>query len=146
VFERFTERARQVVIYAQDEARSRGHAEIGTEHLLLGLIREGNGIAARALQSAGVHLDRAGEAVEARWGRREAPQTGQMPFTTRAHDTLKQSAGEASALGHGFVGTEHVALALTRPGASGGAIDVLADLGIDPQSLRVGVLRTMSGD
>ena len=136
MFERFTERARQVVVLAQDEARALRHNYIGTEHLLLGLLREEEGIAARVLGELGVTVDE----VRAQVGRivgqgDEEVDTGQIPFTPRAKKVLELALREAQALGHQYIGTEHVLLGLLRL-TSGTAHVALRDLGIDMQSVR----------
>jgi ATP-dependent Clp protease ATP-binding subunit ClpC len=114
VFERFTERARQAVVLAQDEARGLGHNYIGTEHLLLGLLREEEGIAARVLEARKVDLDVVRAEVSRIVGIGEALETGQVPFTPRAKRVLELSLKEALALGHDWIGTEHVLLGLAR--------------------------------
>jgi ATP-dependent Clp protease ATP-binding subunit ClpA len=145
VFERFTERARQVVVLAQDDARMVGHAYIGTEHLLLGLLREEEGIAARALRSLGVELGDARAGVLAIVGSSDARETGQIPFTPRAKRTLEAALEEAVALGHGFVGTEHVLLGLLRIDESV-ALEVLTKLGAARDDVRAAVLAELGGE
>jgi ATP-dependent Clp protease ATP-binding subunit ClpC len=147
VFERFTERARQVVVLAQDEARRLRHDYIGTEHLLLGLLREEEGIAARVLESLGLTVD----AVRAQVARIVAPgepvQTGgmhQIPFTPRAKKVLDLSLREAIALGHSYIGTEHVLLGLLHEG-DGVATRILIDAGAGPDRVRNAVLNHLSG-
>jgi len=135
VFERFTERARQVVVFAQQEARDLGHNYIGTEHLLLGLLREEDGLGARTLASAGVTLEDARARVEIIIGRGEGQPTGQIPFTPRAKKALELALREAMGLGHNYIGSEHVLLGLTRANENM-ASRVLHELGVDAESLR----------
>ena len=114
-FERFTERARQAVVLAQDEARGLGHAFIAPDHLFLGLLRESEGLAARVLDSVGVDVGVAHADVRGRLGEgRPSPPTGQIPFTAPAKATLEAALREALALGHNYIGTEHLLLGLTR--------------------------------
>ena len=136
MFERFTERARQVLVCAQEEARKLNHDYIGTEHLLLGLLREGDGVGARVLISQGLELERVRADVARIVRVGEAPPTGQIPFTPRATKVL-ESANRAAA---GDVGTEHVLLGLIRENG-GVAARVLFDFGVDPESIRKEVLR-----
>jgi ATP-dependent Clp protease ATP-binding subunit ClpC len=144
VFERFTERARQVVVLAQDEARSLGHDWIGTEHLLLGLLREEEGIAARVLEQRKIDL----EAVRSRLGEIHAPSeqvsTGQIPFTPRAKGVLEHSLREAQVLGHDWIGTEHILLGLLRE-PDGLAVRMIAELGAPPGAVAEDVLRVLGG-
>ena len=114
VFERFTDRARKVVVLAQEEARLLEHNYIGTEHILLGLIREGEGLAAKALASMRVSLHDARKEVEALIGRGTSPKGGHIPFTPRAKKVLELSLREALQLGHNYIGTEHLLLGLIR--------------------------------
>jgi len=144
VFERFTERARQVVVLAQDEARELRHNYIGTEHLLLGLIREEQGLAARVLAALGVTLDDARGRVRAVVGEGEEATTGQIPFTPRAKRTLELALREAHALGHDYLGTEHILLGLARVG-EGIALQILFDMGIEADALRSEVIRQFEG-
>ncbi len=144
MFERFTERARHVPVYAQDEARLLRHHHIGTEHLLLGLFREEEGLAARVLDSLGITIGDVRERVAAVVppGEEEAPV--QIPFTPRAKKMLEQSLREALSIGHNHIGTEHLLLGLTRdPEAVGSRI--LCDLGHQPDDVRNAVLGTISG-
>jgi ATP-dependent Clp protease ATP-binding subunit ClpC len=142
VFERFTEPARQVVVYASEEARELRHDAIGTEHLLVGLLREERGLAARVLESLGVTLTDVRHQVGRIVGTDLDAQTGQMPFTARVKNVLELAATEADELGHAIVGTEHVLLALLREG-SGVAVQLLADAGVTPESGRAAVLRAL---
>jgi ATP-dependent Clp protease ATP-binding subunit ClpA len=142
MFERFTERARQVVVLAQEEARLLGHDYIGTEHLLLGLLREEEGLAARILESLAVTLDDVRERVTRIVGLGEAAQTGQIPFTPRAKKVLELSLREALGLGHEFIGTEHLLLGLTRD-VDGVAAQILRELGLDGERIRGQVTETL---
>jgi len=116
VFERFTDRARRVVVLAQDEARMLNHDYIGTEHLLLGLIGEGEGVAARALESLGISLDALRQQVEQVIGRGQQAPSGHIPFTPRAKKVMELALREANDLGHSYIGTEHILLGLIREG------------------------------
>ena len=128
MFERFTDRARRVLVLAQEEARDLNHAFIGTEHILLGLIREGEGVAAKALDALGVTFDVVREKVEEAIGANTNPSPGSPPFTPRAKKVLELSLREALQLGHSYIGTEHMLLGLVREG-EGVAAQVLNDLG-----------------
>jgi ATP-dependent Clp protease ATP-binding subunit ClpC len=130
MFERFTERARRVIVLAQDEATALNHNYIGTEHLLLGLIRDGEGVAARALTSMGIGLDAVRQAVLDIIGRGQQAPSGHIPFTPRSKKVLELSLREALQLGDGFIGTEHILLALLREG-DGVAAQVLVASGVD---------------
>jgi ATP-dependent Clp protease ATP-binding subunit ClpC len=121
MFERFTESARRVVVLAQEEARMLDHNYIGTEHLLLGLIREGEGVAARVIESMGLTLEAAREQVEATVGRGSEPPSGHIPFTSRAKKVLELSLREALELNSSYIGTEHLLLGLMREGDGVGA-------------------------
>ena len=144
MFEQFTERARQVVVHAQDEARCLRHNYIGTEHILLGLIREEEGLAARVLGSLGVTLDGVREQVGQIVGQGDEVTTGQMPFTPRAKKVLELSLREALSLGHSNIGTEHVLLGLVREN-EGVAARILLDFGADAETIRNEVIRRLSG-
>ncbi|HEV2591713.1 MAG TPA: Clp protease N-terminal domain-containing protein [Gaiellaceae bacterium] len=144
MFERFTERARQVVVYAQDEARGLQHNHIGTEHLLLGLLREEEGLGARVLESLGVTLEEARGQVAPSVRQRETATTGQIPFTPRAKRVLELSLREAVQLGHDYIGTEHVLLGLAAE-RKGAAARILLDLGVSSQDVRAAVLGTLEG-
>ncbi len=144
MFERFTDRARRVVVLAQDEARMLDHNYIGTEHILLGLIHEGEGIAAKALESLGISLDAVREQVEDIIGRGQAAPTGHIPFTPRAKKVLELSLREALQLNHSYIGTEHILLGLIREG-EGVAAQVLIKLGADLNRVRNQVLQLLSG-
>jgi ATP-dependent Clp protease ATP-binding subunit ClpA len=142
VFERFTERARQVVVLAQDEARGLRHNYIGTEHLLLGLLREEQGLAARALASLGLELEDVRGRIAAIVGEGEEVTSGQIPFTPRAKQALELSLKESRALDSDFIGTEHILLGLARIG-EGVAARVLLDFDADADKVRGEILRTL---
>ena len=144
MFERFTDRARRVLVLAQEEARDLNHAFIGTEHILLGLIREGEGVAAKALDALGVTFDVVREKVEEAIGANANPSPGSPPFTPRAKKVLELSLREALQLGHSYIGTEHMLLGLVREG-DGVAAQVLNDLGADMARVRTQVIQMMSG-
>ena len=144
MFQRFSDSARRVVVLAQEEARKLNHNYIGTEHLLLGLIQEGEGIAAKALEAVQVNLDSVrGQVVEI-IGRGSTPPSGHIPFTPRAKKVLELSLREALQLGHNYIGTEHILLGLIREG-EGVAAKVLVKLGVDLERLRNQVLKKLSG-
>ena len=140
MFERFTDRARRVVVLAQEEARLLDHNYIGTEHILLGLLREGEGVAAEALESLGVDLKLAREQVEKIIGRGKKQPSGHIPFTPRAKKVLELSLREALHLGDNYIGTEHILLGLLREG-DGVAAQVLKRLGADLNRVRQQVIR-----
>ena len=144
VFERFTDRARSVLVLAQEEARLLNHSFIGTEHILLGLIREGEGVGARALQSLGINLQAVQVKVEETIGMAGTPPSGSPPFTPRAKKVLELSFREALQLGHSYIGTEHILLGLVREG-EGVAATVLVGLGADLGRVRQKVMQLMSG-
>ena len=144
MFERFTEQARQVVVLAQEEARSLGHNYIGTEHLLLGLLREEKGLAARALQSLDITAEGVREHVVRIVGSGEEVTSGQIPFTPRAKKVLELSLREALSLGHNDIGTEHILLAITREN-DGVAAGILLDFDADSEKIRNEVIRLLSG-
>ncbi len=139
MFERFTERARQVVVLAQDEARALKHNYIGTEHILLGLLREEEGLAARILGSLDVTVEEVRAHVARIVGQGDEVATRQIPFTPRAKKVLELSLGEALQLGHNYIGTEHLLLALVRLG-EGVAFDILDELAPPAAGLRERVL------
>ena len=144
MFQRFTDRARRVVVLAQEEASGLDHNYIGTEHILLGLIREGEGVAANALKSLGISLDPVRQQVEEIIGRgQEAPQ-GHVPFTPRAKKVLELSLRESKHLGHDYIGTEHILLGLIREG-DGVAAQVLVRLGADLNRVRQQVIQLLHG-
>src|ERR671927_36589 len=144
MFERFTERARKGVVLAQEEARHFNHNYIGTEHLLLGLLREDEGVAARALASLNVTLDEVREQVESIVGYGEEGTGGQAPFTPRSKKVLELALREALQLGHNYIGTEHILLGLVRE-SEGVAARVLSNLGVDPDKVRREVVRMLGG-
>jgi ATP-dependent Clp protease ATP-binding subunit ClpC len=144
VFERFTERARRVVVLAQEEARLLNHNYIGTEHILLGLIHEGEGVAAKALEALGLSLKDVRGDVEEIIGQGQSVPTGQIPFTPRAKKVLELSLRESLQLGHNYIGTEHVLLGLVREGEGVGA-QVLQKRGADLDSVRAKVVSLLSG-
>ena len=143
MFERFTERARQAVVRAQEEATQLNHNYVGTEHLLLGLIRVSDGVAAKALAALGISLDDARREVEAIIGRGVGPPSGHIPFTPRSKKVLEFSLHEARQLNDDWIGTEHILLGLIREG-DGVAVQVLDRRGIHPDHLRQQVIRLLS--
>jgi Clp amino terminal domain, pathogenicity island component len=144
VFERFTERARQVVVLAQEEARELHHDYIGTEHILLGLLREDEGVAADVLRSLDVTLERTRAQVLRIVGQGQAGNPGQIPFTPRAKKVLELALREALSLDHNYIGTEHLLLAVVREN-EGVAARILLDLDADPVKVRNEVIRVLSG-
>jgi ATP-dependent Clp protease ATP-binding subunit ClpC len=144
MFERFTDRARRVVVLAQEEARMLNHNYIGTEHILLGLIHEGEGVAAKALESLSISLEAVRQQVEEIIGQGQAAPTGHIPFTPRAKKVLELSLREALQLGHNYIGTEHILLGLIREG-EGVAAQVLQKLGADLNRVRQTVIQLLSG-
>jgi ATP-dependent Clp protease ATP-binding subunit ClpC len=143
MFERFTDRARRVVVLAQEEARSLNHNYIGTEHILLGLLNEGEGIAAKALESLGIGLDSVRDEVVKIIGPGQQAPSGHIPFTPRAKKVLELSLREALQLGHNYIGTEHILLGLIREG-EGVAAQVLQQLGAELQKVRQSVIQLLS--
>ena len=144
LFERFTDRARRVLVLAQEEARMLNHNFIGTEHILLGLIHEGEGVAAKSLESLGISLEAVREKVEETIGPAGSATTGSPPFTPRAKKVLELSLREALQLGHNYIGTEHMLLGLVREG-EGVAAQVLVSLGADLSRVRQQVIQLLSG-
>jgi len=144
VFERFTERARQVVVLAQEEARALKHNYIGTEHILLGLLREEEGLAARVLESLDITLERVRAQVVRIVGSGEEVTSGQVPFTPRAKKVLEIALREALSLGHNYIGTEHILLGLAREN-EGVAARILLDFDADSEKIRNHVIRMLSG-
>jgi hypothetical protein len=144
LFERFTDRARRVLVLAQEEARLLNHSFIGTEHILLGLIHEGEGVAAKALESLGISLEAVREKVEETSGPAGSAPTGSPPFTPRAKKVLELSLREALQLGHNYIGTEHMLLGLVREG-EGVAAQVLISLGADLARVRQQVIQLLLG-
>src|SRR6201994_2101310 len=144
MFERFTDRARRVVVLAQEEARMLSHNYIGTEHILLGLIHEGEGVAAKALESLDISLEAVRAQVEEIIGQGQQAPSGHIPFTPRAKKVLELSLREALQLGHSYIGTEHIRLGLIREG-EGVAAQVLQKLGADLNRVRQQVIQLLSG-
>ena len=144
MFERFTDRARRVVVLAQEEARMLNHNYIGTEHILLGLIHEGEGVAAKALESLGISLEAVRSQVEEIIGQGQQAPSGHIPFTPRAKKVLELSLREALQLGHNYIGTEHILLGLIREG-EGVAAQVLVKLGADLNRVRQQVIQLLAG-
>ncbi|MFC4556240.1 ATP-dependent Clp protease ATP-binding subunit [Georgenia faecalis] len=144
MFERFTDRARRVVVLAQEEARMLNHNYIGTEHILLGLIHEGEGVAAKALESLGISLEAVRQQVTEIIGEGQQAPSGHIPFTPRAKKVLELSLREALQLGHNYIGTEHILLGLIREG-EGVAAQVLGKLGADLNRVRQQVIQLLSG-
>ncbi|MGP6174605.1 ATP-dependent Clp protease ATP-binding subunit [Corynebacterium sp. A21] len=144
MFERFTDRARRVIVLAQEEARMLNHNYIGTEHILLGLIHEGEGVAAKALESMGISLDAVRQEVEEIIGQGSQPHTGHIPFTPRAKKVLELSLREGLQMGHKYIGTEFLLLGLIREG-EGVAAQVLVKLGADLPRVRQQVIQLLSG-
>ena len=143
MFQRFTDRARQVVVLAQTEARRLDHNYIGTEHILLGLIREGEGVAAEALKSLRISLDPVRQQVEEIIGRGQETLQGHIPFTPRAKKVLELSLRESLQLGHNYIGTEHILLGLIREG-DGVAAQVLVRLGADLNRVRQQIIQMLN--
>ena len=144
MFERFTDRARRVVVLAQEEARMLNHNYIGTEHILLGLIHEGEGVASKALEQLGISLENVREQVQEIIGQGQQAPTGHIPFTPRAKKVLELSLREALQLGHNYIGTEHILLGLIREG-EGVAAQVLVKLGAELARVRQTVIQLISG-
>ncbi|NLW10362.1 MAG: ATP-dependent Clp protease ATP-binding subunit [Firmicutes bacterium] len=144
MFERFTERARKVVFHAQKEAKQLKHNIVGTEHLLLGLIQEGEGVAGRALEELGISLEKVREEVIKIIGVGDQSYLGEVPFTPRAKRVLELAVDEARQLGHNYVGTEHILLGLIREG-EGVAAQVLKNMGADMETARKQVMRMLGG-
>jgi ATP-dependent Clp protease ATP-binding subunit ClpA len=144
MFERFTDRARRVVVLAQEEARLLNHNYLGTEHLLLGLIHEGEGVAAMALESLGISPEAARAQLEEIIGQGQSAPIGHIPFTPRAKKVFELSLREALQLGHNYIGTEHILLGLIREG-EGVAAKVLVKLGADLSRVRQQVIQLMAG-
>jgi ATP-dependent Clp protease ATP-binding subunit ClpC len=142
MFERFTDRARRVVVLAQEQARMLGHDHVGTEHVLLGLIHEGSGVAAKVLESLGIGPETVRERVVQVTGRGEHSPSGHIPFTPQAKDVLRLALRESRALGHNYVGTEHILLGLIGAG-DGVAARVLTGLGADLSGVREQVVRIL---
>jgi ATP-dependent Clp protease ATP-binding subunit ClpA len=144
MFERFTDRARRSLFLSQEEARRLNHNYVGTEHLLLGLVSEGQGVAAKALESLGISLEAVRAQVEEIIGQGQWAPTGHIPFTPRAKKVLELSLREATQLGHNYIGTEHLLLGLIREG-EGVAAQVLVKLGGDLSRVRQQVIQLLTG-
>jgi ATP-dependent Clp protease ATP-binding subunit ClpA len=144
MFQQFTDRARRVVVLAQEEARLLNHDYVGTEHLLLGLAHEGQGVAAKALESLGIRLEALRSQVEEAIGRGQRAPSGHLSFTPRAKKVLELSLRESQQLGHDYIGTEHLLLGLVREG-EGVAAQVLVKLGADLSRVRQQVIQLLSG-
>jgi ATP-dependent Clp protease ATP-binding subunit ClpC len=142
VFERFTERARHVVVFAQEEARAFKHDYIGTEHILLGLLREEEGVAARVLGSLEITAEGVRAQIEQIVGLGEEAAAGQIPFTPRAKKVLELALREALSIGHNYIGTEHILLGLVREN-DGVAARIMLDLGADAQRVREQVINVL---
>jgi len=139
VFEKFTERARRVVVLAQEEARLLNHNAIGTEHLLLGIVHEGQGVAAHTLEALGIRLAAVRHAIEREVPRGASPAVGTLSFSPRAKKSLENALRESLQLGHNYIGTEHILLGLMRTD-DGRAARVLTDLGATLEGVRAQVL------
>ena len=144
MFDRFTERARQVVVLAQDEARALKHNYIGTEHILLGLLREEEGLAARVLEGFQVTVEDVRARIREVIGEGDEVTTGQIPFTPRAKKALELALREALSLGHNYIGTEHVLLGLAHE-REGVAAQILVDLGAGPDAIRERIISMLGG-
>ncbi len=144
MFERFTERARQVVVLAQEEARILKHNYIGTEHILLGLLREEEGLAARVLEQLDITVEEVRAQVARIVGQGDEVTTGQIPFTPRAKKVLELALREALSLGHNYIGTEHILLGLVREN-EGVAARILLDFDADAEKIRNEIIRMLSG-
>jgi ATP-dependent Clp protease ATP-binding subunit ClpA len=145
MFERFTDRARRAVVLAQEEARFLDHNYIGTEHLLLGLIHEGEGVAAKVLEEFGISLEAVRVQVQEAIGKGQTTPTGHIPFTPKSKKVLELSLREALQLGHDYIGTEHLLLGLLREG-EGVAAQVLTAVGADHARVREQVVRLLDGE
>ena len=144
MFERFTDRARRVVVLAQEEARMLNHNYIGTEHILLGLIHEGEGVAAKALESLGISLEAVRQQVQDIIGQGQQAPSGHIPFTPRVNKVLELASQEGLQLGHNYIGTEHILLGLIREG-EGVAAQILVKLGADLNRVRQQVIQLLHG-
>lgn len=144
MFEQFTERARQVVVLAQDEARALKHSYIGTEHILLGLLREEEGLGARVLTSLDITVEEVRQQVARNVGLGDEAPSGQIPLTPRAKKVLELALREALSLGHNYIGTEHILLGLVRE-YEGVAARILLDSGVDAEKTRSEIIRILSG-
>lgn len=146
MFERFTERARQIVVLSQEESRNRNHAYIGTEHVLMGLVREEEGVGAKILKEFGVFSHAASDFVSKRFPNGETRHDGQIPMTPRAKKILENALREALGLGHKYIGTEHILLGLIREPDSAAKTILMEDFGIkDTERIRGAVVKFLSG-
>jgi ATP-dependent Clp protease ATP-binding subunit ClpC len=143
LFEKFTERGRRVVVLAQEEARLLNHTSIGTEHLLLGIVHEGQGVAARTLEALGIRLAAVRRAIEREVPRGASPAVGTLSFTPRAKKALENALRESLQLGHNYIGTEHILLGLMRTD-DGRAARVLTDLGATFEGVRTQALAVLA--
>jgi ATP-dependent Clp protease ATP-binding subunit ClpC len=143
LFEKFTERARRVIVLAQEEARVLNHSAIGTEHLLLGIVHEGQGVAARTLEALGIRLAAVRRAIEREVPRGASPAVGTLSFTPRAKKALENALRESLQLGHNYIGTEHILLGLMRTD-DGRAARVLTDLGATFEGVRAQALSVLA--
>jgi ATP-dependent Clp protease ATP-binding subunit ClpC len=143
MFERFTDQARRVVVQAQDEARMLNHHYIGTEHILLALMRDGDGVAGRVLESLGISREAVSQQVEEIIGRGQRTPSGHIPITPHAKSVLELSLPEALRLGHDLIGAEHILLGLVREG-EGVAVRILGRLGADPITVRQHVIQLVA--
>ena len=143
MFEKFTERARRVIVLAQEEARLLNHTSIGTEHLLLGIVHEGQGVAAHTLEALGIRLAAVRRAIEREVPRGASASVGTLSFTPRAKKSLENALRESLQLGHNYIGTEHILLGLMRTD-DGRAARVLADLGATFEGVRAQALATLA--
>jgi ATP-dependent Clp protease ATP-binding subunit ClpC len=144
MFERYTDQARQVIVLSEEEAKRLGHPHVGTEHILLGLIRDGTGVAARALQALRVELDATRAQVQQIRRATPAPPAGQIPFTPRAKTVLELASREAQDLSHDYIGTEHILLGLMRE-ADGAGAQVLRGSGVEFADVRHHIRQLMRG-
>jgi ATP-dependent Clp protease ATP-binding subunit ClpC len=142
MFERFTDRARRVIVLAQEEARTLRHDYVGPEHVLLGLVHEGEGVASKALESLGIGSEAVRQRVEEATGQGERAPSGHIPFLPQTKDLLKQALNESKELGHHYIGTEHILLGLIRQGDSKAA-QVLTGLGADLNGVREEIIRLL---
>lgn len=143
MYERYTDRARRVIVLAQDGARHLNHNYIGTEHVLLGIVHEGEGVASRVLESLGLQLESIREQVEEIVGQGEVKPSGYIPFTPRAKKAQEHALREALKLGHNYIGTEHLLLGLIREG-EGVAFQVLQKCGVTLEQVRTGVIQVLA--
>ena len=143
MFERFTERARRVIILAQEEAKRLNHSAVGTEHILLGIVREGEGVASKVLESLNISPERVRAEIESAIGRGERTPHEEVTFTPRAKKVLELALDEARRLGHNYIGTEHILLGILREG-QGLALELLRDQGVSSDGLRAAVMEELA--